>query len=125
MSHVRRGLAMSVRTCLSIGLVMTLAVCTAHRGDSETDGDEQSAEVAAAGREVLPLSAEVREAVKEAASLHGKPGARVPQYGAPIFEPGNKDPAFYEVNLAPGWAVVSASDPIEVVELKADGEGPT
>jgi hypothetical protein len=42
--------------------------------------------------------------------------------GLPIYEPGIDTPVFYEIDLAPGWAIVRANG--EALELGTDGQGP-
>src|SRR4051794_29824623 len=82
--------AMNVRICVPVALLLVLAACAADPtdGTSDSDGDVQADELIA-GRSVLPLSQEIRAAVKDAALRYGKHDTRVPRYGAPIFEPGN------------------------------------
>jgi hypothetical protein len=114
------------RTCLATAMLLTLAACAADRGDDAGGDDaEQHLEQVAAGREVRPLSDDIRAAVDDAARRWGQRDATVPHYGAPIFEPGNDNVAYFEVNLRPGWAVVTAAEPIEVVEFNPGGQGPT
>lgn len=115
---------------LAVGCLLALAACAAERDDELDldDVEEQRIERATAGREVHLLPPGARDAVRNAAVTFGgaaEGDVRVPRFGAPIFEPGSDAVAFYEVNLSPGWAVVRANGPAEVLEFNAAGQGPT
>ena len=116
-----------MKRVLALGLLTTLAACAAQRDEADVGSvDEARIERAIAGREVRRFE-EMVEAVRDAALRLGnaEDDVRVPRFGAPIFEPGSDSVAFYEVNLSPGWAIVTANGPSEVIEFNATGRGPT
>lgn len=81
------------------------------------------------GATTAPLPAVVSEVVSNSAKHKPiratMPSSSSPPRGVPIFEPGDDEIAFYEVELAPaGYAIVTARDPVRVIEISDVGIGP-
>lgn len=99
-------------------LAVVLAACSAG-SDANESADAPGASSDAVS--VAVVAPEVLEAVK-AETGRGGVSAR------PIFEPDSAGPAFYEIALEPGWAVVSVPQdgvPAHVVEWSLEGRSPT
>lgn len=93
------------------GAVALMTACSATTPDEDSAGSDSAIEVSA-----LPGAALL--AVKKETGHEGV-SARA------IFEPDSAEPAYYEVLLDSGWAVVTAKGEPRVVEWGASGRSPT
>lgn len=100
-----------VRFLAGLALLGAVGACTATT-------DEPSSQT---GVDALSMStpAAIGAAVK-ATTGHSVVGPALP-----IYEPGGAAPAFYEVNLAPGWAVVTSELTPRVIEWNDSGKAPS
>lgn len=94
----------------SAGVLTVMAACSSEPAPNDADASSNAIEVSA-----VPASA-LAEVKKET----GRDGVSA----RPIYEPDSFEPAYYEVQLNPGWAVVSATD-AHVVEWSNSGRSPT
>jgi hypothetical protein len=96
----------------SAAVLSAVAACSTNTASS--DGESSSSDAI----EASDIPAAALAEVKKETGRDGV-GAR------PIFEPDSFEPAYYEVQLNPGWAVVTARGDAHVVEWAPGGRSPT
>ena len=106
MKHVRLLASAGV-----LAVMATLTACSTTAAPSEAETSSHAIEVSD-----VPAAA-LAEVKKET----GRDGVSA----RPIFEPDSFEPAYYEVQLNPGWAVVTATGDAHVVEWSLGGRSPT
>ena len=107
-----------LRLLACAGVLAVLAACTSEQKTTETTGEEASSNAIAVSEIPAATLAEVKKET-------GRDGVSA----RPIYEPGSFEPAYYEVQLGPGWAVVRApsetNPEAHVVEWGTSGRSPT